>query len=99
VQPERDEIDTVCATVDAERLLATAEALIDVPSPTRSAGVADRLAQLLADDGFPVERPDADWPESPAVVTRLSSGRKGAHVAIQRPSRYRTLDLRGAQRH
>ncbi|MFP6643549.1 MAG: M20/M25/M40 family metallo-hydrolase, partial [Candidatus Latescibacterota bacterium] len=49
-----------------------------MPSPTRSAGpVADRLAQLLADDGFPVERPDADWPESPAVVTRLSSGRKG----------------------
>ena len=77
MQPERDEIDTVRATVDAERLLATAEALIDVPSPTRSAGpVADRLAQLLAVAGFPVERPDADWPESPAVVPRLSSGRR-----------------------
>ncbi|MFP6643550.1 MAG: hypothetical protein VCF24_08320 [Candidatus Latescibacterota bacterium] len=38
MQPERDEIDTVRATVDAERLLATAEALIDVPSPRRSAG-------------------------------------------------------------
>ena len=72
MQPERDEVDTVRATVDAERLLATAEALIDVPSPTRSAGVADRLAQLLADDGFPVERPDADWPESPAVAWRSS---------------------------
>ena len=85
MQPERDEIDTVCATVDAERLLATAEALIDVPSPTRSAGVVDRLAQLLADDGFPVERPDADWPESPAR----------GDPAVQRQEKGRTLQFNG----
>ena len=28
-------------------------------------------------DGFEVERPDADWPESPAVVARLDSGAPG----------------------
>lgn len=64
--------------VDSHRLLATAQQLIAVPSPTRSAGqAADALAQILTDDGFTVERPVADWPEAPAVVTRLQSGRPG----------------------
>jgi len=31
----------------------------------------------LTADGFAVERPVADWPESPAVVTRLETGRPG----------------------
>ena len=39
--------------------------------------MADRLADLLAGDGFAVERPVADWPESPAVVVRLRSGESG----------------------
>ena len=65
-------------TVDRQRLIDTAVALIEVPSPTRSAGAAaDRLAQILADDGFPVQRHDADWPQAPVVVATLESGRPG----------------------
>ena len=64
--------------VDLRRLLDTAIALIEIPSPTRSAGaVADRLAELLTNDGFVVERPEADWPEAPAVVVRLETGKPG----------------------
>ncbi len=66
------------AAVDPQRLLDTAVRLCEVPSPTRSAGVvADRLADILSSDGFAVERPEAEWPEAPAVVTRLDSGRPG----------------------
>ncbi len=70
--------ETVRVRVDQQRLVQTALSLIEVPSPTRDAGaVADRLADLLTSDGFEVERPVADWPESPAVVTRLDTGRPG----------------------
>lgn len=70
--------EKLLAAVNPERLLQTATALVEVPSPTRSAAAAaDRLAAILRGDGFEVERPDADWPESPAVVTRLDSGRPG----------------------
>ena len=70
--------DSVLAAVNTERLVATAMALVEVPSPTRSAhAVADRLAEIIEADGFAVERPEADWPEAPAVVTRLESGRPG----------------------
>jgi len=64
--------------VDQERLLATASTLVGIPSPTRSAAdVADRLAALLADEGFAVERPVAGYEASPAVVARLDSGSPG----------------------
>jgi acetylornithine deacetylase/succinyl-diaminopimelate desuccinylase-like protein len=64
--------------VDPERIARTALALIEAPSPTCSAGpAAERLAEILADQGFSVERPTADWPASPAVVARLDSGRPG----------------------
>jgi succinyl-diaminopimelate desuccinylase len=65
-------------TVDPGRLVDTALKLCEVPSPTRDAGrVADRLAAILQADGFAVERHAADWPESPAVIARLESGRPG----------------------
>ena len=68
----------VLAAVSRTRLVATARALIDVPSPAGQAGpAADRLAELLAADGFAVSRPVADWPPAPAVVTRLDSGAPG----------------------
>ncbi len=71
-------IDAIRKAIDPQRLAETALALIAVPSPTRSAGaVADRLAEILAADGFAVERPIADWPEAPAVVVRLESGNPG----------------------
>ena len=64
--------------VDEARLLETAVDLVAAASPTRSAGeAADRLDRRLRADGFEVERPDADWPESPAVVARLDSGAPG----------------------
>jgi acetylornithine deacetylase/succinyl-diaminopimelate desuccinylase-like protein len=71
-------LDAIRRAVNPQRLAETALALIAVPSPTRNAGpVADRLAEILTADGFAVERPIADWPEAPAVVTRLESGATG----------------------
>ncbi len=73
-----DLIARVCNAINTQRLLDTAIALIEIPSPTRSAGaVADRLAEILGGDGFVVERPIADWPEAPAVVVRFDSGKPG----------------------
>lgn len=66
------------AAVNPQRLADTALALVAIPSPTRSAGpVADKLGRILTAEGFAVERPVADWPEAPAVVTRLDSGSPG----------------------
>ena len=71
-------IEKITRAVDEKRLLDTAVSLIELPSPTLSAGaVADRLAELLVAEGFAVERPEADWPEAPAVVARLESGQPG----------------------
>ncbi|MCB0061401.1 MAG: M20/M25/M40 family metallo-hydrolase [Caldilineaceae bacterium] len=71
-------VATVTAAVNPDRLLATATALIDVPSPTCSAGpCADTLAEILTADGFTVERIVADWPEAPAVVVRYATGKPG----------------------
>lgn len=71
-------IARVRRAVNPDRLAETALALIAEYSPTRSAGAAaDRLAEILSADGFAVERPVADWPEAPAVVTRLESGAPG----------------------
>ena len=71
-------VEEIRQNVNQRRLLDTAMALIDIPSPTRSAGeVANQLASLLQDDGFEVERPVANWPEAPAVVVRFETGRPG----------------------
>lgn len=80
-QPENSVPDAhrdILTAIDPQRLVETAIRLIDVPSPTRSAGkAADCLDQILTEEGFAVERPVADWPDSPAVVARLRSGRPG----------------------
>ena len=71
-------ISQVRETVDESRLLDTATALVGTPSPTRAAGeVADQLANILADEGFDVERPVAGYEASPAVVARFDTGRPG----------------------
>ena len=71
-------IEKITRAVDEKRLLDTAVSLIELPSPTLSAGaVADRLAEILVAEGFAVERPEADWPAAPAVVARLESGQPG----------------------
>lgn len=70
--------NNVLQAVNEQRLLDTAQELIAVPSPTLDAGAAaDALASILAAEGFAVERPPADWPQAPAVVARLDSGRPG----------------------
>ena len=44
-------VEKIRQNVDQQRLLDTAMTLIDIPSPTLSAGkVADQLASLLQDD-------------------------------------------------
>jgi acetylornithine deacetylase/succinyl-diaminopimelate desuccinylase-like protein len=64
--------------VDRERLLETASRLVEVASPTGDAGaVSDRLAEILAADGFKVERTEGGYARAPAVVVRFSSGRPG----------------------
>jgi acetylornithine deacetylase/succinyl-diaminopimelate desuccinylase-like protein len=64
--------------VNRQRLLETAQRLIDVPSPTGEAGAAaERLAEILTSDGFEVKRPDGGYPRAPAVVVRYRSGRPG----------------------
>jgi acetylornithine deacetylase/succinyl-diaminopimelate desuccinylase-like protein len=61
-----------------DRLVETARRLIEVPSPTGDAGAAaDRLAELLAADGFAVDRIAAGHPTAPAVSVRFDSGRPG----------------------
>lgn len=74
--PER--ADVIRDAIDLERLTRTAIALMEIPSPTcHAAAVADKLASTLREEGFEVERPLADWPESPAVVARLRSAKPG----------------------
>jgi acetylornithine deacetylase/succinyl-diaminopimelate desuccinylase-like protein len=71
-------VSAVQQAVRPKRLLNTAVELIAIPSPTRSAGaVADRLSEILAADGFTVERPAAGWPDAPAVVVRYAPGGSG----------------------
>ena len=71
-------VDAVRKAIDRDRLVKTAVALVEVPSPTRSAAaVEDRLEGLLREDGFDVERVEAGWPEGPAVVARYETGRPG----------------------
>ncbi len=71
-------IERLKSHVNRQRLIETARRLIEVPSPTGEAGaVSDRLGEILTSDGFKVERLAGGYPVSPAVVTRLDSGRPG----------------------
>jgi len=75
---DRATIERLKPHVNGLRLLETARRLVEVPSPTGQAGaVSDRLAEILASDGFDVERPDGGYPHAPAVVVRFPSGRPG----------------------
>ena len=76
-----EQVSRVRKAVNRERLLDTAVKLIGIPSPTRHAGaVADKLAEILIEDGFQVERPVANWPEAPAVVVRWRAGAGGRTI-------------------
>jgi acetylornithine deacetylase/succinyl-diaminopimelate desuccinylase-like protein len=65
-------------SVQRQRLVDTVVRLVSVPSRTGEAGAAaDCLAELLAAEGFAVERPVAGYPQSPAVAVRFDTGRPG----------------------
>jgi acetylornithine deacetylase/succinyl-diaminopimelate desuccinylase-like protein len=71
-------IERLRRAVQRERLIETAVALVGVPSRTGEAGaVSDRLAKILTDDGFQVERPAGGHAAAPAVVVRFDSGTPG----------------------
>lgn len=73
-----EQVERLRAAICTDRLVKTAMELIAIPSPTRSArAVADRLAEMLAADGLAVERPEAGWPDAPAVATRYAAGKPG----------------------
>src|SRR5260370_13681956 len=75
---DRATIERLKSHVNRQRLVETARRLIEVPSRTGEAGaVSDRLAEIVAADGCQVERPTGGYPEAPAVVIRLGSGRPG----------------------
>jgi len=75
--------EQISAAIDRQRLVDTAMALIEVPSPTGSGrAVADRLAEMLQADGFQVERPEGDWPTAPAVAVRFDSGKRGRTLQL-----------------
>lgn len=64
--------------VRRDRLLDTAVRLVEVKSWTGQAGaVSNRLAEILAADGFTVSRSSAGHPTAPAVTTRFESGKPG----------------------
>jgi succinyl-diaminopimelate desuccinylase len=80
---DRAVLEQVAAAVNRQRLVETARALIEVPSPTGDAtAVAERLAEILAADGFVVERPEGGWAKAPAVAVRFDSGKPGRTLQL-----------------
>jgi acetylornithine deacetylase/succinyl-diaminopimelate desuccinylase-like protein len=78
MEPTNATLDRLKSFVNRDRLVDTAVRLIGVPSPTGSAkAVCDRLAEILAADGFSVDRPDGGYPTSPAVAVRFDTGQPG----------------------
>ena len=70
--------DRLCRAVQPQRLLDTAHRLVALPSRTGEAkGVLDCLADILAADGFAIERPDGGYPQAPAVAVRWAGKRPG----------------------
>ncbi len=66
-----------------DRLVNTAKSLIEIPSPTRSAGeAANRLAAILDGAGFRVDRPEAGWKDAPAVAAWLETDRPGRTLQL-----------------
>jgi acetylornithine deacetylase/succinyl-diaminopimelate desuccinylase-like protein len=78
MKPSSSLRERVRGAADRQRLVDTAVRLVSVPSRTGEAGAAaDCLAEMLAADGFAVQRPTADYPRSPAVAVRFDTGRPG----------------------
>ncbi len=70
--------DRVFNAVRPKRLLDMATKLLSVWSRTGEAkGVLDCFAELLKAEGFNVERPEADYPQAPAVAVRWAGKNRG----------------------
>lgn len=79
-------------SVNQDRLLKTARALIDVPSPTGDAlAVSDTLGEMLIGEGFEVSRPEGGYPAAPAVAVRLNG--KSAGKVLQFDGHLDTVHL------
>jgi acetylornithine deacetylase/succinyl-diaminopimelate desuccinylase-like protein len=64
--------------INRERLVNTVVELVKIRSITGDAGaVLNRLGEMLAGEGFKVERPAGGHPQAPAVAVRLDSGKPG----------------------
>ena len=75
---KKETVDRLASAVCRQRLVDTTLALCSVYSPTGQAGeVSDRLADLLSEDGFHVERPVAGHGAAPAVAVRWNASRPG----------------------
>jgi len=78
MDPSQSALERLKSFVNRDRLVETAVRLIELPSPTGNAkAVCDRLAEILATDGFVVERPEGGYPAAPAAAVRFTSGRPG----------------------
>jgi acetylornithine deacetylase/succinyl-diaminopimelate desuccinylase-like protein len=67
--------------VNRERLLRTATRLVARPSWTGDGGAAaDELEEILDEDEFEVERPNAGFPTAPAVVVRVHGAAPGRTI-------------------
>src|SRR5262249_59614299 len=78
--------DRLRQAVRRQRLVDTAVKLIEVPSPTGSAGaVCDRLAALLREGGFTGGRRGAGHDTAPAGNVRAGSGRRGPTLQVHGP--------------
>jgi acetylornithine deacetylase/succinyl-diaminopimelate desuccinylase-like protein len=70
--------DRVFNAVRPKRLLEMATKLVSVQSRTGEAkGVLDSFGELLKAEGFNVERPEADYPQAPAVAVRWAGKKPG----------------------
>jgi len=78
MKPAPGTLERLRNAVQRKRLVETATKLVAIPSRTGEAGAAaDGLAQILAEEGFAVERPAAGHPAAPAVLVRFASKRPG----------------------
>jgi acetylornithine deacetylase/succinyl-diaminopimelate desuccinylase-like protein len=78
MKPTPHVIERLKAAVNRSRLVDTAVRLVRVPSRTGDAGAAaDCLGEILAADGFAVERPDGGYPRAPAVAVRFAGKKAG----------------------
>jgi acetylornithine deacetylase/succinyl-diaminopimelate desuccinylase-like protein len=70
--------------VDPQRLLESAMALIEIPSPSgNEAAVAERYARLLRENGLPEVQVDRAFPDSPTVIARLRGNGRGPTLQLE----------------